>query len=371
MLKQVTPLMLIAAVAACSSPLDRRQVNDNDAYVHTATSPELVIPAGLHKPSYNQEYKIPAIGPKADPLLVGKRLDVRPPLQVLPMAEGTHVEEGSDNIKIVVESIDNKVDLKQEIFSTLKGFMTKQGIGSRSENYEQGSIETDWIESQEVIESNMWSADKVYLLRQRYRFNVEVRPHGRTGNVTINLIEHEEHYNGVEQDILLSGEDKRRYTVDMLNSAVSYMSIKREKAIKAARLQQSLGIEVSLVEPQAGEDEQAGQAYWLAAAPYKQVWDRLRIVLPEMGFEIADMDSNKGLYFLSFNDNSGFWSSLWGDDKLPLKEGNYRILLEDGDASEQTKIVLRDAEDEPLSNEVVAGVYQALANLMKEDRNKR
>lgn len=42
------------------------------------------------------------------------------------MAEGTHVEEGSDNIKIVVESIDNAVDLKQEIFTNLDGFFAQK-----------------------------------------------------------------------------------------------------------------------------------------------------------------------------------------------------------------------------------------------------
>ena len=365
MLKHVTPLLLVAAVSACSSPLDRRQANGNEDYVDTEVAANLVIPDGLKKPVYSKEYEIPAIGAKANPALVGKSLDIRPPLQVLPMAEGTHVEESADNIKIVVESIDSKVNLKQEIFSVLEQFMANNAIPLIKNDFDSGIIETDWSETQEVVESNLWGADKVYLLRQRYLFTVDIRPHGRTGNVEISLVEHEENYDSKDQSIVLSGEDKRRYTVDMLNSAIAFMSVKREQAIRAARIEQSLGIDVGLVTPE------EGQAYWLADADYQKVWDRLRIVLPELGFEIADMDTSKGLFFIAFNDNSGFWSSLWGDNKLSLKEGNYRLLLENADNPAQTKLLLRDAEDKPLSNETVSQIYQNFSSVMKEERKVR
>lgn len=365
MFKKVTPLILVAAVTACSTPIERRQANGNDDYVQAEQVPLLTIPAGLKTPPYNKEYDVPALGAKANTEFVGKTLDIRPPLQVLPMAEGTHVEEGSDNIKIVVESIDNSVDLKQEIFATLDGFFAQKGIKILNRDFDKGSIETDWIENKEVIGTSFFGSDDIYLLRQRYRFDVETRPHGRTANIVIHLIDHEESYDGEVQEVLLSSDDKQRYTIDMLNSAIAYMSVKREQVIQANRLKQTLGINVELVAPE------EGKAYWLAKAPYKQVWDRLRIVLPEMGFEISDMDNTKGLYFIKFDDNSGFWSSLWGDDKLALKEGNYRVLLENGDSSNETKIFLRDSQDKPLSDEAVSNVYQSLSNLMKEERKLR
>lgn len=363
MLKKVTPFFLVAAVAACSSsPLEHRQVNGSEDYMQAEQAPRLKIPEGLNPPPYNKEYEVPPIGPKANSALVGKNLDIRPPLQVLPMAEGTHVEEGSDNIKIVVESINNNLDLKEEIFSYIDGFLAKQAIAVRNRDFDNGSIETDWIENREVIESSLWGSDKVYLLRQRYRFDVETRPHGRTANIVIHLVEHEESYDDKIQKVLLSGEDKQRYTIDMLNNTIVYMSTKREQTIEANRLQQTLGITLDLITPEDGD------IYGSAKAPYKQVWERLRIVLPEMGFEISDMDSAKGLYFVKFTDNSGFWSSLWGDSKLSLKEGSYRLLLGDGDTPEETKILLRDAENKPLDNDSATKVYKSLSNLMKEER---
>lgn len=371
MLKQVTPILLIAAVTACSSPIDRRQANGSDEYVLLESQPKLVIPEGLNQPKYSNEYEIPAVGNKVDTSLVGKKLDIRPPLQVLPMAEGTHVEESSDSIKIVVESIDNDIDLRTEMLDILKAYLNSQSIEMVKEDDDAGIIETDWIEHQELIDSNLWGDDDVYLVRQRYRFTVNVRPHGRSGNLAIELIDHEERFDGQTQDVILTGEDKRRYTVDMLNNTIAYMSIKREQLIKAKRLKQSLGIDVSLVKAEPSAVTEPAVAYWLAQAPYTRTWERLRIVLPEMGFEIVDMDSNKGLYFISINDDSGFWSSLWNDNKLPLEQGGYRLRIEQDSDNANTRIYLNDMNDEPLSNDVIETVYETLAELMREDRKVR
>ncbi|WP_394205434.1 outer membrane protein assembly factor BamC [Shewanella waksmanii] len=372
MLKQVTPVLLLLAVTtACSTPVDRRQANGSEDYVNVETTPLLVIPEGLNEPTYSNEYQIPELGNQADSTLVGKTLDIRPPLQVLPMAEGTHVEEGSENIKIVVESIDNDIDLKEELYNVLKEYFASKSIDIVKEDYEAGIIETGWIEDKQVIDSSFWGSDEVYVLRQRYQFDVDVRPHGRSGSLLIDLIEHEESFDGNQKDVFLSGEDKRRYTIDMLNNAVAYISIKRAQALKAKRLKESLGIDVALVKGQVDEEEQASSSYWIADAPFKRTWDRLRIVLPELGFEIVDMDSNKGLYYINVTDDSGFWSSLWSEKKLPIDEGSYRLLLKDAEEAGKTRIDLHNAEDQPLSNEVVEAVYDGLAELMSEDRKVR
>ncbi|KVX01252.1 outer membrane protein assembly factor BamC [Shewanella frigidimarina] len=365
MLKKVTPLLLVAAVSACSTPLDRRQANGNDDFVNAGTSPLLTIPQGLDTPTYSKEYDIPVVGNNVNKQLVGKNLDIRAPLQVLPMAEGTHIEESSDSIRVVIESIESTTDLKQEIFDVINGYLNKNNIAVRSEDLTAGFIETDWIENDEIIESNWWGSDKVYQLRQRYRYQVDVKPHGRSGSVSIDLVEHQEFYDDKDQKILLSGEDKRRYTTDMLNNAIAYMSIKRDQAIRAARIEQSLGIKVDLV------TNATESAYWLAEANYKSVWERLRLVLPEMGFDVVDTDNSKGLFYINLEESGGFWSSLWSEEKLSLKKGNYRLLLKETDDVNQTKILLHDVEDKPLSDESITEVYKIISDLMQEDRKVR
>ncbi|AZQ10705.1 Outer membrane protein assembly factor BamC precursor [Shewanella khirikhana] len=364
-LKQITPFILVALAAGCSTPMERRQANGNDEYVNADVAAPLKIPAGLKSPNYSREYDIPSMGSRANPELVGKALDIRPPLQVLPMAEGTRVEEGSDNIKVIVESFDNSLDLKQEIFGLLKDYLVGRQVEIVKEDYATGTLETGWIENQEVLDTSLWGSDKVFTLKQRYRYQVEVRPHGRTGAITIDLVDHQESYDGDDIQTSLSADDKRRYTIDMLNSSIAYMAVKREQAIKAKRVRESLGIGVELVD---GEAE--GDAYYLAKGDYNQVWNRLRIVLPEMGFEIADMDSSKGLYFLNYNDDSGFWSSLWGDAKLDLEKGTYKLKLTEASPG-SSELHILDKEDKPLADEKVAQIYRAMSELMKEDRKVR
>lgn len=365
MLKQVTPLILVVAVSACSSQIDKRIANDSEKYSnHYKETPPLVIPQGLLTPNYSQEYEIPALPQGAENHYIGDKLDIRPPLQVLPMADGTRVEDSNNGIKIVIETIDNETNLKQEVYGVLEQFLKSKDYPIESADFNTGVIETGWITDSQVIDSNLFGSDEIYKVSQRYKFIVNIQPHGRTGDVEIQLIDHKEDFNGDKQDIALSNEDKRRYTVDMLNDAVAYLSIERNKAMKAQRIKDSLGIDIALV------NEKDQQAYWVADAPFNKVWQRMRLVLPEMGLEIVDMDSSRGLMFVNATDDSGFWSSLWGDDTGALKEGSYRLQLDDISA-DKTKITISDKDNEPLANETVVNVYQTLSKLMQEKRKTR
>ncbi|WP_299006004.1 outer membrane protein assembly factor BamC [uncultured Shewanella sp.] len=366
MLKQVTPLILIVAVSACSTSMERRQANGAEKYANAKVTPDLTIPEGLLTPKYSLEYDIPAIGSQADPKLIGPALDIRPPLQVLPMAEGTRVEEGSDNIKVIVESIGIDIDLKQELFGDVKEYLSKAGIKILKENFDAGTLETDWITTKEVVDSSMWGEDKVFVLRQRYLFDINVSPHGRTGSLTINLAEHEQSYNGEPQDILLTADDKRRYTIDMLNEVVSYIGIKRDRALKNKRLEESQGITVQFI-------NDSGEApHWIADAGFQRAWERLGVVIPEMGFDITDTDPKLGVYFVKVVDDSGFWSSIWSDSDMTIPEGEYRITLKDvpGEPN-KTAIYLTDADDKPVADSIVKQVSSTFTELMNEQRKVR
>ncbi|MDF0535758.1 outer membrane protein assembly factor BamC [Shewanella yunxiaonensis] len=368
-LKEISLVLAALTVTACTTPLTRRQADGNFDYINAQSTGPLKIPEGLLSPKFSQDYAIPAVGTKSNKALVGDALDIRPPLQILPMADGTHIEEGADNIKVVVETIDSTVDLKKEMFAVVEGFLKSKDYAIAKEDYDNGVIDTDWIEHDEVIDSPWIGADKVYKVRQRYEFLLEVRPHGRTGNLVINLLDHQQSYNGEDSQVLLNNEDKKRYAIDMLNSTIGYMAKERSRIVQNMRVKQSKGIDVTYVTAASDKDE----SFWLADAPLKSTWDRLAIVLPEVGFEVIDMDSAKGLYYVKFNDTSGFWSSLFSDDEIKLKnKDNYRLLVkQDAKDSNKTEIRIRDNEDQPLSNDKVESVYKAVSNVMSEDRKVR
>ena len=363
MLKQVSPLVLILAVSACSTPIERRQANGSDGYVNAKSEPKLIIPEGLKDPQYNNEYKIPKIT-KTAKTNIGNALDIRPPLQVLPTAEGTHVEDAGNGIKIVIESIDSTDNLKQEISSSIKSFLKFKDIKVLKETIDPLTIQTDWIESKEVLESSVWGTDKVYTLRQRYEFDVNIKPHGRTGDVTIKLIEHHEDYNGTEQNIMLTGDDEHRYAVDMLNSAIAYLSKARDKSIKTKRLARSAGIStVFIATPENNQ-------HWVAKSNFDKVWERLRIVLPEVGFEIVDVNTNKSLYYADFKQEAGFWSSLWGDSKeLKLENGSYLVIAKKGTLPNTTDIQILTVDEKPLDTESILSISDIFIKMMQENRN--
>ncbi|WP_133406725.1 outer membrane protein assembly factor BamC [Parashewanella tropica] len=361
MLKKVSPLVLIMTVAACSSPSERRQANGSDEYTTEKSEPQLIIPNGLKQPTYSSEFRLPELG-KDKSEQVGTGLDIRPPLQVLALAEGTRVEDNSKGVKVLVESVNSKVNLKSEVVAALKSFLASRNINILKQTDNPFTLQTDWIETTSVVDSNLFGSDKTYTLRQRYEFDVNIKPHGRTGEIAIKLLEHQEEFNGDDQGVKLTSTDMHRYTVDMLNSAISFLRIERNKAINAARIESSLGMKVQF-------EAKSNDGYWLVNAPQNKVWDRLRIVLPELGFEIVDMDTSKNLYFVDYKNETGFWSSLWGDsNKIELKDGSYRLTVESQDGG-QTKLVLHDIEDKPLSIDILKSLSQPLITQMAEKRS--
>ncbi|QSX35299.1 outer membrane protein assembly factor BamC [Shewanella avicenniae] len=365
-LKHLSVVIAVLSVTACSTPIERRQPNGTFDYVKAEKQSPLVIPTGLNTPPYSKEYEIPKVGDKVDNAVYGERLDIRPPQQILPLADGTHVEEGSDEIKIVVESIKGSSDLKQEMLSVVEGFLNKYQYKIASEDKQKGVIQTDWIDSSEVIDSNWFSENQVFDIRQRYQFDIEVRPHGRTGYLKINVIESQQSFNGEEKDkaLFLNKDEQERYAISMLNRTISFMSVERENIIRASKVAESKGIAMSFVAA-ANED---GEGYFVADAPLKRTWDRIALSLPEIGLEVVDMDSAKGVYYLAFKDNSSFWDSFFGGKNMNIKNGNYRLLLKAAEDTSKTEVRFHNASDEKIDAEALKTVYDAIASVVTQDR---
>lgn len=363
MLKRVTPILVLSALAGCSSAIDQRQANGSDAYLQAQATESLMIPVNLSEPKYSGQYTIPTLDVAADKTLVGNKLDIRPPLQILPLAEGTHVEQGADNIKVVIESVNNGYDLKQEIYDYLVGFLAAKNINTTRSDIVTGVIETDWIPYEQVIDSNLFGEDQVYKMQQRYRFSLEMSPHGRTGKLVIDLIDNQIETPMNTPEIFLSGEDKRRYTIDMLNSAVMYISQGRETVLAQQQQEQSRGIETSFV----GEEP----AYFIANAEQDQVWNRLQLVLPELGFEVTDLDRSIQTLYVDYGDNVGFWGSMFGSETLDLEEGRYQVQLFPGTNNQQTRIAIKQLDGEAIALETLQQLSPIFIEEMGEDRNRR
>ncbi|GAA5189236.1 outer membrane protein assembly factor BamC [Ferrimonas gelatinilytica] len=359
-MKRSVVALAVLALAGCSTPLERRQAGGGFDYLEQNSGNPLVVPAGLETPRTSREFDIPALGDQADPELVGPRLDVRPPLQVLPLAPGTRIQDGTDTVTILIESNDDDVALADEIQQTLLGFLGQRGIGVADAN--GGVITTDWIEQTEVVERSWWR-DKEYQLRQRYRFDTVVKDHGRTGSIEITLLDHEERLDGVDEDIVLTDADRRRYAIDMLNSAIAYMAEDRQAREAADQIANGRGFNTEL-----GLDPEDNAAF-IADGGFDEIWTRMGKVLPALGFEVRDLDKTLATYYVEYDSSGGFWSSLWSDsERLDLEEGSYQVRL--FEMGERTAITLMDSDAEPLSTEQVTEIYQIVEQAMGKEMSE-
>lgn len=353
----IAALAPVLILVGCATPLERRQASGGFDYLEQPAPTPLVVPAGLDAPRASREFDVPPLGSNVDREVIGPRLDVRPPLQVLPLAPGTRLQESADSVTVLVESNQNDLDLAQEIHETLLKFLSDKSIGVARDD--GGVIVTDWIENEEVI-GKSWFRDKVYQIRQRYEFDTAVKDHGRSGSITIELVDHEEGLDGIDESIVLTDADRRRYAIDMLNNAISYMNFERKQRQVTQELLNGRGIKTVL-----GFDSDENTAF-VAEAPFDQVWRRMDRVLPVLGFNVRDLDQQLATYFVDYEPDNGFWASLWGDnDALPLDEGAYQIRLEP--MGQRTAITVLDNEAKPLPTETVTQMYNRFAELLKKE----
>ncbi|TKB48265.1 outer membrane protein assembly factor BamC [Ferrimonas sediminicola] len=352
-------VMVVSALAGCTTPLERRQAEGSYNYLEQPEPVPLNVPEGLSSPKISSEYLIPA--PVSGPRILGERVDVRSPLQVLPLGEGVRLQEGVDSVTVLVENQRDDIDLKAQLFSTLTEFLQHKKIGLASRDEGQGQLDTAWIEVTEEFGGSLWSRDE-YKLRQRYRFDVEVRDNGHTGSLTIELLDHEEFIDQRDQDVVLTDSDKRRYTIDMLNNAISYMNFKQTQQNKLDDLERAEGMELALA------TDADGNTTFETQAGFERVWSRLDRVLPVLGFTVKDLDKSQGTYYVDYDPNQGFWANLWGNnDLLALKSGAYRVKLTEGGLG--TQILLQDADGVALDAELMSALYQQFSDYMK--RNAR
>lgn len=352
---------IASVLAGCTTPLERRQASGEFDYIEQPEPVELKVPADLTPPSVSEEFAIPAKAESAQAL--GQRIDVRPPLQVLPLGESIRLQEGTDSITVLIEDQAGDRNLKQELMTNLKEFIEHKKIGVESIDEVNGEIVTQWVETVEKFGGSWWGKDE-YRMRQKYKFDVAVKDNGRTGSLSIELLGHEEFIEDVDQDINLTDSDKRRYAIDMLNSSISYMNFKRQQEAKIAQVKDASGLSITL-----GKDAN-GNVTYDTPADFERVWSRMEKLLPVIGFTVKDLDKSQGTYYVDYDPNDGFWASLWGDnDLLALKSGAYQVSVQPADNA--TQISFKDAEGQPLDNEVVTQLFNQFSEYMSKSQVAR
>ena len=351
----------MVALAGCSSQIDRKTASGSYEYLKTKEEKSLEVPSDLEKPTFSREFEVPALGENADADLVGKSLMIRSPALVLPLVTGSHVEEGKNSATIWFDQVDDSQPLSQAIWNSLLSFLDEQGIGVDKFSPEEKVLVTDWIVIKKEIDGPWYSfTDEESEIGERFEFKLDVKPHGRSAALTVDLKDYMQTLNG---DVIaeVSSMEERREEVEVLNQVIGHYEyqIQLAETRRIARIRQGIQTEMGF------NDD--GDAAYIVEAQYDVAWPRMLLVLRKLGFDVKDLDKSNGLLFVTYNGDQGsWWDGLFsGDDQL-LKKGDYRLKVAKAGA-DRTSVTFMNNESVPFEANQVSDLYSAFAEVMSED----
>lgn len=351
----------VFALSACSTSQERQIASGNFEYLQEAETVSLQVPEGKDQPAYSDEYVLPQLGEEAPENIYGRNLSIASPQLVLPLVTGSHVAEGTREALVWFDQIDDSQPLDTTIWNSLLNFLDEQGIGVVKFDQEKQILMSDWMIIENQEESSWYSWTKTERsIGQRFEFSLEVKPHGRTAALKVQL---KDYLETVNEDVIadIDSASQRRREVDVLNKVISHYAkqIRIADARRLKQIQQGLGMELGF--------NSDGDPAFIVDANYEVAWPRVLLVLRKMGFNVKDLDQSNGILFVDYvGVDSSWWSDLWGGaDELPLDKEEYRLAIRE--QGEKTSISLKDKDNEPLSSKLMTDIFQPLAEIMATD----
>ncbi|AWB64970.1 hypothetical protein C2869_00285 [Saccharobesus litoralis] len=357
-MNKVIGLFAVATIIGLSACSTAPRVAEGDfEYTKVKTNKALQIPQGLDKPELVNDYPLP----KTDGLAgtVGSKVSVFPPRLLMALAEGSRVDEADPHTTVWFEQTEEISQLEKSIWSALTGYFDKIDVSLRKVDKATGYVETDWVPHQ--IETGWWLwSGKITDESRRYSFTVNMKPHGRTGSVTVNLLERRAE--GFTSKKSLRQEDNRGLATDMLNSVIGHYDYQFRLAAEQRRTQYAQGVEVTQRTLRNGDE------VMVVKANFPHTWLRVLDAMNQLGFVITDINKIEGRIYGRINERSeGFWSSLFGDEKqsgLAFESGDYVVeLLRRED---ETEVSFSNNNLEPVSKDIIDKVIPEFAAILAE-----
>ncbi len=342
--------LLSLSVAACSS-VSNKQANGGFDYADKNEVAPITIPDGLLKPSQKPDFSIPNVETEGP---VGENMDIRAPSLVLPIAAATRVEGNDGEAKVWFDQVLDDKNLLDFVRGVIKQEAEEDNVELISVNVDDTIFDSTWYTSQKesgVIFKEIDETEKV-----RFRYTLGTKPHGRSVSVEVEAIEYmKEDESGVTTK--MNPIDKHRSEMAMLNLIIGevdykYRQVKRENMLMKAN--QDI---VSL------ETNESGEPAYIVDMEMDLLWSNMPLFFADYGFTTTDLNESKNLYYVDFvKPGTGFWDSIWGDDKpqLDLADGKYRFDLDEVDG--KTAVTMLDEEGAALPVETLEKLLPLMKN---------
>lgn len=309
-------ILAATLVSGCSIFPD---ADKRTSYLDDSKSDVLVIPEGLQPVQKASQYRIPDDKLQGN---LGDQLDVRAPSQVLTIASGSRTEEGDVGAKIWFDQTPAITNLEAFIWTALTAYAEEEGLGIVKQDRTNLTLETGWLENQ-VLEGFWWWEELVPINRARVLFKVNMRPHGRSGFVTAEIVEYE-----ALSDIEKSRKpliQKQRLAIQAINDfIVQYDYQQRQLVVQTAQNRSAYSEQTLEVATNA-----KGEAAFTSEKRIDAVWSQTRSALETLNFTITDYNNSERVYYVTYTKpETSFWGGMFGDDSapaLPLENGEYLV----------------------------------------------
>lgn len=303
---------------------------------------ELKVPSGLQQPAKPGQYDIPASAQ------TDSAISERSPTLVLATAASSRVEEGEKNARVRFDRTDVTGDLIPFLQQMLQKQFSEQNIALTALDQDKLIYTTDWISTKQEQGFWFWSSTSL-VDRARFTITLEPKPHGRSANLTVKMLEHE-YFNPSAK---LTANDRHRQEINLLNSIID--RIGKEEII----ITQQNKNKIPDVNLEPGLDK-AGNAVLITPQTMDVTWSQLETLFAALNLSVTDRDRSKHTYFLRYEKTKpSFWSSLWNSKTapvLPLSAGDYQVVLAKHNMG--TAITVKDNAGNALSPEMILSLHQ-------------
>ncbi|WP_448555563.1 outer membrane protein assembly factor BamC [Thalassotalea montiporae] len=343
--------VLALSVSACSS-VRHNQASGDFEYATGEEATPLVVPQSLDKPAAKNDFEVASVKNTQGP--VGQAVDVRAPSLVLPIAASSRVVPENDDAIIWFDKVLEDKDLAEFIELAVKDTLLESSVELNSLADKPLSFESDWFHSEE---ESGWIFKQVDASESmRFRFDLTTKPHGRSVSLQVSMIDYmktDQSGSTKTPNII----DKHRAEMALLNEVTATVDYKYRLQQRENRLMRANQKLVTV-----GENPQ-GEAAYVVEMETDLLWSNLPIFFERYGFDIADLNESKKIYFVDFTKpDISLWDRIWGDDVPVIELGNasYQFHLKPLAESQSTALTIYNSEQQALTKEVLEQIFPVM-----------
>lgn len=337
--------LLSATIVACSSN-DKRTADGGFEYMKVDEGKPLMMPEGLKAPKQESTYfvtkDINLNGPTGD------NMDIRAPSLVLPIATSTRLEPKTNEAVVWFDQEIDDVKLSDFIQQTIKQMLEENNAELIVVDADNHIYESTWIRKES--EEGGFFRSKIDSKSEKYRFTLDVKPHGRSLLLKVELIDY-------EASVLkgkLTPIDEHRAEVAMVNNVIGHVDYEYRLKQREHRLmianQKLLSTGQNL----------KGEPTYFVELQRDLLWQNLPNFFNDYGFTVNDLNETKRIYYVTFEKPEiGLWDSIWGSDTpiVDIENAKYQFRLYESDSPTKTALTIYNEAGEPVPLSVLEKIF--------------